>query len=597
MSQAANSGRRHPKPRRFRPGIENLEDRVVPANLPIVADVLTDTVGNTAGHFSLREAITQANKNPGPDIIRLLPGTYQITRTAAVADNTNERGDFDIALTSAAAQRDSLTIAGADNGGTTILGDPRSGSFGRERLFEVLGVGDVVFQNLTLRNAGNTQSVGGAVQAISANVTMRDTLVTGMFGLKGGAVNAENGNVTLIRTTMRGNNAFGNTNTPGDGGAINATSGTVQLLDNSLLQSNQAAANGGGVAAGSGAVQLINSIVDHNIAAREGGGVFARTGSVSLNHSHFARNTATGSGGGLSAHGGAVQIANHSVIDGVNTSLTGDGGGVYSFGGAVSVFDSTVNDNFAKTGGGGIASSGAALTRSTVIHNSTDGFGGGVSSDPFVTLVDSTVSGNTAATDAGGVNTVLKATLIRSTVDNNTAGGAGGGVKAGTVAITNSTISTNHANHGGGVFVTQGGDIVNATIVKNTAVFGGGVQSGTAPVRLKNTIVALNTITGSIGQDVDGTFTSLGHNLIGNPIGANNTFSSAKGDLLNVDPKLGALQDNGGPTRTHALLAGSRAIDQGDNAGAPATDQRGVARPRDGDGNGTLIVDIGAFEL
>ncbi len=64
-----------------------------------------------------------------------------------------------------------------------------------------------------------------------------------------------------------------------------------------------------------------------------------------------------------------------------------------------------------------------------------------------------------------------------------------------------------------------------------------------------------------------------------------------------LDPKIDTtLRDNGGPTRTHALLAGSTAIDRGDNSGAPGTDQRGVARPRDGDGNGSKIVDIGAFE-
>ena len=65
-----------------------------------------------------------------------------------------------------------------------------------------------------------------------------------------------------------------------------------------------------------------------------------------------------------------------------------------------------------------------------------------------------------------------------------------------------------------------------------------------------------------------------------------------------IDPKLGPLENNGGPTKTHALLAGSPAIDQGDNTGVPATDQRGFgfARKKDGNGDGSLIVDIGAFE-
>jgi hypothetical protein len=100
---------------------------------------------------------------------------------------------------------------------------------------------------------------------------------------------------------------------------------------------------------------------------------------------------------------------------------------------------------------------------------------------------------------------------------------------------------------------------------------------------------------------VYGTFVSGGHNLIGVVDGFATGFGAASDQLGTssdpLDPLLGPLANNGGPTQTHALLAGSPAIDKGDNTGAPATDQRGVARPRDGDGNGSLLVDIGAFEL
>jgi hypothetical protein len=143
--------------------------------------------------------------------------------------------------------------------------------------------------------------------------------------------------------------------------------------------------------------------------------------------------------------------------------------------------------------------------------------------------------------------------------------------------------------------------LLNDTITDNAAHTGGGVYLGVEGLSdVRNTIIAGNSVDpGGSGPDLSGNFTSNGHNLIGNDSGS--TGFTAKGDQVGtannlIDPRLGALADNGGPTRTHALLAGSPAIDHGDNSAAPATDQRGVARPRDGDGNGSRIVDIGAFE-
>ena len=75
---------------------------------------------------------------------------------------------------------------------------------------------------------------------------------------------------------------------------------------------------------------------------------------------------------------------------------------------------------------------------------------------------------------------------------------------------------------------------------------------------------------------------------------ANTCGLNAAGDKINANPKLGPLQNNGGTTWTHALLAGSPAIDGGTNSGCPATDQRGVSRPIDGDHDGSAVCDIGA---
>ena len=90
--------------------------------------------------------------------------------------------------------------------------------------------------------------------------------------------------------------------------------------------------------------------------------------------------------------------------------------------------------------------------------------------------------------------------------------------------------------------------------------------------------------------DIAGDIVSLGHNLIGSTSDGSG-FRPDLGDQLNVNPLLGPLQDNGGPTFTCALLPGSPAIDAGDNTDAPLSDQRGFTRIV----NGTI--DIGAYEL
>jgi len=119
---------------------------------------------------------------------------------------------------------------------------------------------------------------------------------------------------------------------------------------------------------------------------------------------------------------------------------------------------------------------------------------------------------------------------------------------------------------------------------------GGGItNAGTA--KLTNTIVARNTAT--TDPDVSGalSFSSQGNNLIGDTSGSSGWSAS---DLLNQDPLFGPLQNNGGPTNTHALLQGSPAIDAA-NTSCRFTDQRGFTRA-DGDADGTVTCDIGAFE-
>jgi CSLREA domain-containing protein len=224
---------------------------------------------------------------------------------------------------------------------------------------------------------------------------------------------------------------------------------------------------------------------------------------------------------------------------------------------------------------------------------------GGINNDVALTFTRVSVTGNVATNfNAGGISndTTGSLTLDQTTVSGNTAGTIGGGIYSlGAVTLTNSTISGNTANtnasnwEGGGLYAEGTATITNSTIAGNSAFRGGGIDvPGGATATLRNTIVAQNTATGA-GQAANcrvfGTLTSQGYNL--SDTGTCNLTQA--GDRPNIPASIGVLQDNGGPTDTRALLAGSAAIDGGSNC--PATDQRGVARPQQG------ACDIGAYEL
>jgi len=230
-------------------------------------------------------------------------------------------------------------------------------------------------------------------------------------------------------------------------------------------------------------------------------------------------------------------------------------------------------------------------------------YGGGV-----ISITESTISGNTATTgSSGGIYAYLSnVTLERSTLSGNIAHTNGGAARfqLGSTTIRNSTISGNTASTVGGAIDRFGGNtrIVLSTITDNNAATGsGGVYlEGGAQMDVKGSIIWGNTRSGTIPNDVGGSgagYSSMGHNLIG--AGTAVSQFTADGDQTGVtDALLGTLQLNGpGTTRTHALLAGSPAIDAGtctDHAGAPVlTDQRGVTRPQPNGGP----CDIGAYEL
>ena len=266
-----------------------------------------------------------------------------------------------------------------------------------------------------------------------------------------------------------------------------------------------------------------------------------------------------------------------------------------------------------------VAASGATnISGLTITKGNPNYSGGGVSYDPnttgsALTITECVIAGNAANTsgalpsNGGGIFVGpfgAPALIIRrSTISGNSASQDGGGIFAGSLTLVNSTIYGNTAARYGGGLSSGTTTIVNSTIAYNTGATGGGVRGGGLSVTARNTIIAKNFAS---DPDFSGALTSQGFNLIGNTTGTTITGTTT-GNQLNVDPKLGPLQDSGGPTPTLALLAGSPAIDKGGSAidpvtGSPlTTDQRGFARPYDDstipNATGGNSSDIGAFEL
>lgn len=532
------------------------------------------------GLCTLRAAIQESNALGGDDTIMLPAGTYTLT-IEGLLDDKGLLGDLDI--------QDNLTLTGEGAQSTIIDGNQL------DRVLHIInGYTVVEISGVTIRNGNTPFSLGG-------------------------------------------------------GGMLNQ--GTLTLND-SIVTSNSSEESGGGIY-NQGVLTVGNSTISHNKSNDDGGGLYNR-GMLTLNNSIVQENDRHGivNQGALWADNSTiVQNEGQGILNAWSVILSGcrvdanTSGGIVNTG-TLELTNSTLSNN-RSTEGGGIANQGRLTVNHSTIKDNSALLGGGISNQDTLLLNSSIVSGNVATHHGGGISNTLNGQVIfsGSTITNNMAKGSGGAIynwsgnlfvnqstmssnradsdggaiyNNDRVTVNNSTISRNHANlNGGGIYhgprESDQLSLNNVTITENSADSdenesgdGGGIFNGIGQVYVQNTIIAGNHDNSPTTQHPNCStvqaFFSLGYNLIQDVSGCS-ISGETESNLIGLGPNLGPLENNGGPTLTHALPVDSSAIDAGNPAGC--TDQNGTPlnkdqidtrRPLDGNEDGTAICDIGAFE-
>ncbi len=492
-----------------------------------------------------------------------------------------------------------LTISGGSGAGNVVNGNDAGG-------VDVPYGGTLTVAGCTI--TGNSSYYGGGGIYNDGTLTVTGCTITDNTG--GGIYGDGNGTMTVSDSTIEDNSS-------GWGGGIGSDGGTLTVT-RSTIEGNTGS-SGGGIWTNNGTVTVTGSTIEDNVSTGGGGGIWTDGGTVTVSGSTIVYNTAAG-GGGISASEGLVTVTELTIAH--NSASSGDGGGIGN-GGTMTIVGSAIENNMATGSvGGGIANGGTmTVSDSTIKDNSLNGasqdYGGGIFNQGALTLTGCTISGNSAGGIdgwyGGGIDNLGTATVTGCAITGNVAGADGGIDNGGTLTVINSTIAGN-STEANGAGIVNGGVLtaVNTTIAYNDGGFnyygGSGVGAGIyvfpgATTTLYNTIVAANTADDG-ADDIGGAGVSSASAY--NLVGVDNTGSltyGTDGNLVGVtNPGLASrLANNGGPTQTIALLAGSPAIDAGNNALAVdpttsqplTTDQRGAGYPRIV--NGT--VDIGAFEV
>jgi fibronectin-binding autotransporter adhesin len=445
---------------------------------------------------------------------------------------------------------------------------------------------------------------GTSVIIMGLTVTNGHGTDDGMGNFFGGGI-INSGTLQLINSTVTGNSTTGTTSQNGVGGGIYSGANSTLILSGSIVLNNSA--NGGAGSAGSPFGGPGGNAYGGGIYGGTGSSLFLINSTINNNSAHGANSGAPIGIQGGSAYGGGIYT-------GISSTLT--------------LSTTNVRNNSVTTGLG---------------INSGGGFGGGINNNGVMALVGCTIDGNQVigADNTGGDNgggaygggvfsasTNGAVTITQSTLSNNLAQGgnsgsfgtmgfgSGGGIhNASTqlLMLDDTTISGNSVHGGSGT--VQDGDgggiyngasskaiLNNVTLYNNNAEAGGPGYGYGGAIWNGGTLTLTNSIAaGSLsGGGCFGTIRSGGYNLSSDA----SCSLTAIGDITNTNPLLDPLQNNGGSTQTHAPQTGSPAVDAG-NPATPgsgsyaclSTDQRGIARSLDGNGDTIAICDIGAIEM
>ena len=489
-----------------------------------------NTVSNDAGGIGITDSV-------GVTITNTTVSNNQATKDAGGIGIESTGGSTDVIISGSLITGNNV---GEDGGGVGISSDGISA-------FTTV----TIFNSLISGNTADSPLVGSDGMGFGGGVSIEE-------------VNSGTTTVTITQTQI-------NMNTAVDGGGVDMDDGTVTINDSQIDTNTANGANGM-----DGSVPTVG-------ADAGGGGIFLDAGTLNLNRTRVSGNTVQGGRGGNNNAGGNGAAGGEAA-----------GGGIFvGAAGTVNIDQSLIAGNVAAGGIGGngdVGQTGGAGGAAS---------GGGIFNQGTIAMLDnSTIRDNQAAGGPGG-------TAISGS-DGNGGDAQGGGITvdgivSSSLTATNSTISTNTAvaaanppngSEGGGIAIPGSSATVtldHVTVTLNSADLGSGIRNGACTVNIGNTIVAQN----AFDRDVaGGAFTTADGNLVGN-VGGVSGFSGSNdqtGTMVSpVNALLGTLQNNGGATDTHELLAGSPAINSG--VGSTLTDQRLQTRPSG------IAPDKGAFEV